>query len=115
MRVLICLVSLAALAACNEPAAEAEPVEAEVAAPEPVEPALPAPTKASFSELLAVSCPALKPVANASCRSMGMGAKEFLCEYGLGDDEYLRHKATLTPGDGAWTLADPETVCAQGA
>ena len=38
-----------------------------------------------------------------------------ICEYGLGDDEYRRDSATLTPGDGEWTLAEPEAVCAQSA
>ncbi len=44
-----------------------------------------------------------------------MTSSDVICSYGLGEDEFLRHKATLTPGDGEWNIADPETICAQGA
>ena len=44
-----------------------------------------------------------------------MGKADFTCQFGLGDDHYLRYDATLTPGDGEWTLVDPTTTCAQGA
>jgi len=104
-----------ALSACGEPSAQPAPVETPVAVTEPVEPALPAPTQDIFSQVFAAACPSAKTVSIASCRSMGMGSKDFICEYGLGDDEYLRHKANLTPGDGEWTLADAENTCAQGA
>jgi hypothetical protein len=110
------LLASLALAACGEPSAQPAPVETPVAAaPEPTEPALPAPDQAIFSEAFTKACPNAESIAIASCRSMGLGEKDFMCEYGLGDDKNLRHKATLTPGDGEWTVADAETTCAQGA
>ncbi|WP_374405001.1 hypothetical protein [Pelagerythrobacter sp.] len=98
-----------ALAACGEePAPEPTPT----VAPTPTEPALPAPDQALFTGLLAEACPELEPVNTAVCKRAGFGSSDVICEYGLGSDEYLRDKATLTPGDGEWTLADPENVCA---
>ena len=117
MKTIILLAATAAtptLAACGEPAAEPTPVATSVAV-EPTTPALPAPDEAIFSAAFAAACPEAKPVATSSCRSEGLGKSDFLCEYGLGEDEYLRHKATLTPGDGEWTVADPAEICAQGA
>ena len=109
------LLASLALAACGEPSAQPAPVETPVAAAEPAEPALPAPDQEIFSEVFAKACPDAKTVAISSCRSMGLGETDFMCEYGLGEDEHLRHKATLTPGDGEWTVADAEKTCAQGA
>jgi curli biogenesis system outer membrane secretion channel CsgG len=104
------------LTGCGDSAAEPAPVETPVAAAaEPTTPALPAPDEAIFSEAFAAACPNAKSVAISSCRSMGLGQSDFVCEYGLGEDEHLRHKATLTPGDGEWTVADAEKTCAQGA
>jgi len=107
-----------ALASCNEeppPAAEATTTEASAVEPESAEPALPAPNQALFTELHAAACPNARPVNIASCKRAGMGSENVICEYGLGEDEYLRNKATLTAGDGEWTLTDVETVCATGA
>jgi len=118
MKTAILLAATAAaltLGACSEPSAQPAPVETPVAAAEPTEPALPAPDQEIFSTAFAAACPAAKTVAIASCRSMGLGQADFVCEYGLGEDNNLRHKATLAPGDGEWTIADPETTCAQGA
>ena len=99
------------LAACGEePVAEAAP--AETVAPEPVN-TLPAPDQELFSAVFAEACPEAEAVNTAVCKRVGIGSEDVLCEYGLGDDEYLRDSATLTPGDEAWTLSDPETVCAQ--
>ena len=106
--------ALVLLAGCGEEPA-APPVETETAAPAPVPtvPPLPAPDEAIFAETFAAACPAAEPVATSACRSMGMGEEDFACRYGLGDDNDLRHDATLTPVDGEWTLVDPETTCAQ--
>ncbi|MBU0669428.1 MAG: hypothetical protein KKE77_05880 [Alphaproteobacteria bacterium] len=103
-------VPLLALAACGEEPA-AEVAQTQVATPEPT-PALPAPDEALFTQLYAETCPEAEPVSTAVCRRAGIGSDEVFCEYGLGEDEYRRNDATLTPGDEQWTLADPENVCA---
>jgi hypothetical protein len=100
------------LAGCGEEPA-AQPVE-EVAAPAPAPtPSLPAPDEELFATTFAAACPDAEPVATSVCRSMGLGETDFACKYGLGEDNNLRHDARLTPGEGEWTLVDPETVCAQ--
>ena len=100
-----------ALAACGE---EPAPAPTPTATPEAA-PSLPAPDEKIFSEVLAEACPELEPVSTAICKRAGFGSSDVICEYGLGDDEYRRDSATLTPGDGEWTLAEPEAVCAQSA
>ncbi|WP_427968844.1 hypothetical protein [Altererythrobacter sp.] len=107
------LLPILALAACNEEQA-AEPTPAETATPEPIE-TMAAPDQALFTELHGAACPEAKPVNTAVCKRAGIGSDDVICEYGLGDDEYLRNKATLTPEDGEWALKDSETVCAAGA
>ena len=105
-----------ALAACSEePAPAPQPTPTETVAAIPEEPALPAPDATIFAETFAKACPAAKAVSTSACKRAGFGSEDVICQYGLGKDEYLRHSATLTPGDGEWTVADPETVCAQGA
>ncbi|ABC63848.1 hypothetical protein [Erythrobacter litoralis] len=112
-RALLLLLPAFALAACGEePAAEPAPVETATA--EPAE-SLAAPDENVFASVYAAACPDAEPVNTSVCKRLGIGSADVLCEYGLGDDEYLRNKATLTPGDGEWTIADPETVCAAGA
>ena len=103
------LLPLALLAACGEEPA-AEPAPAEVAAPEPIE-TLPAPDQALFTAKYAEACPSEEAVNTAVCKRAGLGSEDVICEFGLGDDEYLRNKATLTAGEGDWTFADPENVC----
>lgn len=115
-KIALSLLPLLALAACAEEAAPApEPTPSETAMAEPIEPALPAPDEAVFAETFANACPSAKPVSTSVCKRAGFGSEDMICEYGLGDDEYLRHSATLNPGDDAWIVADTETVCAQGA
>lgn len=104
--------ALLLLAGCGEePAAQPAATQAPVAAP--ATPSLPAPDEEIFAAAFAAACPEAEPVAVSSCRSLGLGESDFSCEYGLGEDEVLRHDATLTPAEGEWTLVDPETVCAQ--
>lgn len=105
------LLPLCALAACGtEPAPEPAPTE--VADPEPIN-TLPAPNEALFADLFAKTCPAAEKVSTSSCRRAGMGSKDVTCEFGVGEDEYLRHSASLTAGDDQWTLADAEKTCAE--
>ena len=108
-KLLLLLPLVFTLAACGEEPAP-EPVETTVVAPEPVE-TLPAPDQAYFTTKYAEACPEDEAVNTAACRRAGMGSPDVVCEFGLGDDEYLRNKATLTVGEGDWAFADPENVC----
>ncbi|MEL6877524.1 MAG: hypothetical protein AAGL68_05430 [Pseudomonadota bacterium] len=111
-------VAILSLAACGE-----EPTPVDTPTPEETIQAqaedLPEPAdRDAFAAAFSAACPNAKSVNNASCTAMGMGSPSFLCEYGLGDDEYLRHEGVVTrseEGELAYTLDDPEKVCAQGA
>lgn len=105
---------LLALAACSsEPAAEPTPA-ATTTAPA-VTPSLPAPDQALFTRLHAEACPEAKPVNTAVCKRAGFGSEEVICEYGLGDDEYRRNKATLVPAEDEWALKEGAAICEPGA
>jgi hypothetical protein len=106
------LLPVFALTACSgEPAAEPTPA-ATSAAPAPVSaPSLPAPDQALFTRLHAATCPDAKPVNTAVCKRAGFGSEEVICEYGLGDDEYLRNEATLVPAEDEWALKDGAAIC----
>lgn len=97
------------LAACGEEPAPA-PAPTPTETPEPT-PTLPAPDQTYFTAKYAEACPNDEPVNTAQCRRPGMGATNVVCEFGLGDDEYLRNETTLEPGEGDWVFADPENVC----
>ncbi len=104
------LLPLALLAACGEEPAP-QPVDG-AAAPAPASaPSLSAPDQALFTAKYAEACPEAEPVNTAVCKRAGFGSGDVVCEFGLGEDEYLRNKATLSAGDGDWVLADPENVC----
>ena len=106
---LAAVLPLALLAACGEePAAQTAPEQ--VVTPEPIE-TLPAPDQALLTEKYAEACPDEEPINTAMCKRAGMGSPDVVCEFGLGDDEYLRNEATLTAGEGEWAFADPENVC----
>jgi hypothetical protein len=114
MRTLFACAALVALAACNsEEPAEPAPAETQVALP--VEPSMAPPDEAIFTAAHAEACPNAQPVSVAECKSRGLGKEGFICEYGLGDDEYLRNKATVVPVEREWVLAEPEKVCAADA
>ena len=110
MKKLTLLLPILALAACGE-----EPAPEPVQIVEPVEVVeLPAPDEEVFATAFAEACPDAEAVNVSLCRR-GMGAEIAACEYGLGDDEYRRHDATLAineAGDG-WMIEDPEAVCTQ--
>lgn len=105
------ILPIVALAACSqEPAAE--PAGTAVATPvASATPTLPAPDQALFSDVFAKTCPEAAEVNTAVCKRAAFGSDEVSCEYGLGEDTYLRNQATLTPADGAWALKDAATVC----
>ncbi|MGN6497558.1 MAG: hypothetical protein ACTHK5_09485 [Tsuneonella sp.] len=106
------LAPIAFLAACNSEPAPA-PTPTATAAPTPTEPALPAPDDKIFAEVLAKACPKAEKVSISSCKSAGMGSKDFICQYGLGADKYMRNTLTLAAKDGEWTVKDAEKACAQ--
>ena len=112
MKKLALLLPLFALAACGEEPAP-EPTPTETVAPEPVS-TLPAPDSDLFKATFAETCEGAEPVNNAVCRR-AMGADTVACEFGLGEDEYLRHKATLAVNEAndGWMLADAEALCAE--
>ena len=109
MNKLALLLPLALLTACGEePAAQTAPEQ--VATRAPIE-TLPAPDQALFSAKYAEACPDEEAVNTAVCKRAGLGSPDVVCDFGLGDDEYLRNEATLTAGEGEWAFADPENVC----
>lgn len=78
-------------------------------------PRIPPPDETVFAATFAKTCPNAEPVNTSACKRAGMGSPEVICEYGLGDDEYLRNETKLVEGETEWEIADPETTCAQGA
>lgn len=104
------LLPIIALAACGqEPAPAPTPTATAAAAPVST---LPPPDKEHFADAFAV-CQGAKPVNEVSCKRAGLGSEDVICDYSLGDDEFMRNKATLNPNAGkdGWMLADAATVC----
>ena len=107
------LLPVLALSACGqEPAAE--PTPAATVAPAPVS-TLPAPDQATFTEAFTAACTGAETVNEAVCKRAGMGSDNVICNYSLGDDEFLRHSATLNPNPDktGWVIADAQTVCTE--
>ena len=107
------LLPLIALAACSqEPDAQPTPAATATAAA-PAKPTLAAPDQATFTEAFGKACPDTEKVNTAVCKRAGFGSDEVICEYGLGEDTYLRDKATMAQADGAWAVKDIAGVCKQ--
>jgi hypothetical protein len=107
--------ALLALAACNSQEADEPPPAPTPVALQPIEPSMPPPDDNAFVVAYAEACPNAKQVSTALCRSQGFGKQGFICDYGLGKDEYRRNTASVVPSDGKWTIAEPEKVCAADA
>ena len=113
MNKFVFLLPALALAACGqEPAPEPVPTQAAPAAPVST---LPAPDTEDFASAFAAACQGAEPVNEAVCKRAGMGSTNVVCDYSLGDDEYLRHKATLSPNaeKTGWVLTDTASVCTE--
>ena len=118
MKSLFACAALVALAACNsQESTEAQAAEAPAAetALAPPEPSMAPPDEEVFATAYAEACTAAPKVSTSLCKSQGFGKEGFVCEYGLGDDEYRRNSATVVPSDGKWVLAEPEKICAADA
>ena len=116
MKSLFACAALVALAACNsQETTEAQAAEAPPVAAAPLKPSMPAPDEETFAAAYAEACTAAPKVSTSLCKSAGFGKEGFVCDYGLGDDEYRRNKATLLPEDGKWVLAEAEKICAADA
>lgn len=112
MKKLALLLPIALLAACGEEPAP-EPAPTQVATPEPVS-TLPPPDQALFKTTFAETCEGAEPVNEAICRR-AMGADNVSCEFSLGEDEYLRHEATLVANEDStgWMFEDADALCAE--
>ncbi len=114
MKAVFACAAILALAACNsEEPVEPKPAQAQVALP--AEPTMPAPDEELFAAAYAEGCPSAAKVSTSLCKSQGLGKEGFICQYGLGEDEYRRNTATILPKDGKWVLAEPEKICAADA
>ncbi|MEO6040311.1 MAG: hypothetical protein ABIP41_00230 [Croceibacterium sp.] len=113
MKNLAALTALVLLAACGNEQPAPQPTVAAVATP--TTPVLPAPDDKVFAAAFAKACPKADKVNTSLCKSGGMGSPDFICQYGLGKDTYLRNTVTLTQADQAWVVKDADKACAQGA
>ena len=95
MKNLLFLLPLCALAACGQEAAPAPEPTATVAA-QPAQPKLAAPSEELFAATFAQTCPKAEKIATSVCKRAGMGSPDVLCEFGVGEDTALRHRATLS-------------------
>ena len=115
MKNLVALSAIALLAACGSKEPAPAPTPTVAAAPTPTTPALPAPNQTVFAGVFAKACKGAPKVSTSTCKAAGMGSPNFICQYGLGDDKYLRNTLTLTQSGDEWTIMDPDKVCAEAA
>ena len=110
MNKLAFLLPLTLLAACSEEPAP-EPTATPTATPTPT-PTLEAADEELFTRVFGETCPDAEPVSTAVCQR-AMGADTASCRFGLGEDDALRHNATLEKNaEGtSWMLADAENIC----
>ena len=112
MKTMVLILPLLALSACgSEPTPQ--PTATATVAPTPLKPTLLPPDQATFTTVFAKACPKAEKVAVASCKAEGMGATSFTCQYGLGNDKYLRHDATISQKDGEYVLDNSAATCAE--
>lgn len=100
------------LAACGP--AEAPPPDRSEAPASQQTPtrAIAPPGEDEFRAAWSSQCDAIEAdVGSALCKSGGMGASGFSCDFALGDDEYRRYSAELARSGDNWVLADPEAAC----
>lgn len=111
MKYILPLAALATLAACGSQKTE-QPAPTAAATPAAAAtPTMPPPRGEEFTAAWAKACPEAKPVNKALCKSKGLADPNFVCDFGLGEDEYRRNTAELAPRDGEWVLADPANAC----
>jgi hypothetical protein len=110
LAVIVPLATLA-LAACGQ--GEPEPAPTPTVAAAPAKPTLPPPNEELFAEVFAKTCPDAEKVATSVCKRAGMGSDTVDCQFGVGEDENLRHKASLMAENGEWKLVDAATICAE--
>ncbi len=112
MKKIAFLLPVLALTACGQqPAPEPTPTETAAATPAST---LPAPDTSHFADAFAAACEGTEKVNQATCKRAGMGSENVVCDFSLGDDEYLRNTATMSPNADktGWVLTDADTVCA---
>lgn len=107
------LVTLTAalLSACGSEREEPATPEPTTAAAQPEEPKLSPPRRAEFADAWSRACPDQEKVGKALCKSKGMADPDFTCDFALGDGEYRRHTAELTPAGDRWDLVNPAKAC----
>ena len=117
-KIALLLPAFALLAACGDTGEDAEidmttaPTEV---APAADENSLPAPDQETLAGVFDAQCEGpTETISTAICKR-ALGSTDVTCEFGVGEDDALRHEAQLQPNEAgdAWVFADPETVCAE--
>lgn len=109
-KAVVSLATAVALSACGSQAPEDQPQTPAVTETRSAD-SLPPPRTDEFAAAWAEACPDAEKVGKALCKSKGLTAPGFTCDFSLGDEEYRRHTAELIPGDGNWVVSNPEETC----